>query len=213
MANKEYKKYWGLLKTVINRKIGECIKHRGCQGDWHVIEQSYRDIQKAIEQIERGENCHQSNNTVENMVSPFTGGKVSLETKEIEIEYRGELLTIERQYYRCVDTNKTFTDEKLDNDMMWAAFRAYWDKRDVEHFSDIDYYGCPKIKGYIARDKIKCNTDLGLFIEEKPNRGTRSWVIDHPTHKYDPCELPLNLFPELKWEDEPQEVEIIIKKK
>lgn len=72
--------------------------------------------------------------------SPFTGGNVFIEEKKETLKYRGEDITINRKYYRCEDTGNEFSDSEVDNDMMWAVFRAYWEKKGFEHFYDIDGY-------------------------------------------------------------------------
>lgn len=68
------------------------------------------------------------------------------------------------------------------------------------------------ISGWVCRDKV-CNkpftSDL-FFVLEKPTR-VLEWG------KWSDCgdyiELDSNLFPDLTWESDPQEVEIIIKRK
>ena len=72
-----------------------------------------------------------------NIVSPFTGGKVTLESREEEITFRGEKIKIDRKFYRCKDTGKEFTDAKLDDDMMWDVFRKYCEKKGFESFEEI----------------------------------------------------------------------------
>ena len=71
------------------------------------------------------------------MKSPFTGGKVAILSREEEVTFRGEKVKITRKYYRCVDTGREFTDSKLDDDMMWAVFRAYCEKKGMTSFTDI----------------------------------------------------------------------------
>jgi hypothetical protein len=71
------------------------------------------------------------------MKSPFTGGKVTILSREEEVTFRGENVKILRKYYRCEDTGREFTDSKLDDDMMWAAFRAYCEKKGMTSFTDI----------------------------------------------------------------------------
>ena len=71
------------------------------------------------------------------MKSPFTGGKVTILSREEEVTFRGEKIKITRKYYRCVDTGREFTDSKLDDDMMWAVFRAYCEKKGITSFTDI----------------------------------------------------------------------------
>ena len=143
------------------------------------------------------------------MKSPFTGGRVTLETKDQEIEYRGQKVKITQKYYRCEDTGNEFTDTKLDNDMMWDVFRAYWDKKNPEHFRDIDLYDAPKIKGWVSRDSVEdgfIGTGL-IFHLSKPSRCTREWSSQSIA-----MYLPWEMFPNLKWEDEPIEVELVIRK-
>lgn len=67
----------------------------------------------------------------------------------------------------------------------------------------------PKIKGWVARDE--CGL---LFYRKKPYRYDGIFY-SHWTDEYGPnSEIPLDdsLFPELTWEDEPIEVELIIRK-
>lgn len=69
--------------------------------------------------------------------SPFTGGKVIILSREEEATFRGEKVKITRKYYRCEDTGREFTNDKLDDDMMWAIFRAYCEKKGFKSFNDI----------------------------------------------------------------------------
>ena len=66
----------------------------------------------------------------------------------------------------------------------------------------------PTIKGYVARD----GHGSLEFSSEKPSRlewcGWKLWKITRGTPV---VVLPNTLFPDLRWEDEPREVEIIIK--
>ena len=60
-----------------------------------------------------------------------------------------------------------------------------------------------KIKGWVARED-----DGWLFLgKEKPRRQYHAWL---GAEEY--FELDTNLFPELTWEDEPIEVELLIRK-
>lgn len=71
------------------------------------------------------------------MKSPFTGGKVAILSRQEEVTFRGEKVKILRKYYRCEDTGREFTNYKLDDDMMWAVFRAYCEKKGMTSFTDI----------------------------------------------------------------------------
>ena len=64
------------------------------------------------------------------------------------------------------------------------------------------------IQGWVARDS---NSDLFIY-NDKPKRGTR-WDDTGIWYGKYITELASNLFPDLTWESEPQEVEIIIKRK
>jgi len=67
------------------------------------------------------------------------------------------------------------------------------------------------MKGYVARDE---DGQLCLFHGEIPHRGgcNRWWQAEHcPVGDW--MTIPEDMFSELKWEDEPIEVEIIIKSK
>ena len=72
-----------------------------------------------------------------------------------------------------------------------------------------DIESLPKIKGWAARD------EYGLWLyREKPYR-VEGVFYSHWTDKNGPnSEFPINIniFPELTWEDEPIEVEILIRK-
>ena len=66
-----------------------------------------------------------------------------------------------------------------------------------------------KLTGWVARDREfepYYGTGLILF-REKPRRSFDTWSGEIVS------QLPWRLFPDLKWEDEPVEVEIIIRKK
>lgn len=66
----------------------------------------------------------------------------------------------------------------------------------------------PTIKGWISRD----GHGSLVFSNEKPSRlewcGWKLWKISRDTPA---VVLPNSLFPSLRWEDEPREIEIIIK--
>ena len=65
-----------------------------------------------------------------------------------------------------------------------------------------------KIKGWVARDKGENGMGELYFGKEKP-----TWFIDIWTYFGDNLmKLPTDWFPELKYTDEPIEVELTIKK-
>lgn len=61
------------------------------------------------------------------------------------------------------------------------------------------------LTGWVARD-LGNEVELNLFTE-KPIRGEFNWFVSNG----DIIRLNRNIFPELKWEDTPIEVEIMIK--
>ena len=65
-----------------------------------------------------------------------------------------------------------------------------------------------KIKGYIARDK---NNELHFF-NEKPYREHPVLWWKTKNEVQDMLYIDSDIFPELKWEDEPIQVELFIKK-
>ena len=66
-----------------------------------------------------------------------------------------------------------------------------------------------KLKGWVARDKF--DNGLSMYSVAKPERERGFWSNDG--HK-GASRMFINkeFFPELKWEDEPIEVELIIKR-
>lgn len=60
----------------------------------------------------------------------------------------------------------------------------------------------PKIKGWVARDK---DNDVYVYLTQ-PSRFKEQWVCGGDVW----VKIPHTDFPELKWEDEPIEVELTI---
>ena len=73
---------------------------------------------------------------VHDMVSPFTGGLVAKKRKFTTVTFRGEEFTVEHEYYKCLDTGREFVDSKLEDNFLWAVFRAYCDKH-YDTFTEI----------------------------------------------------------------------------
>lgn len=92
---------------------------------------------KVIEPVIRIIDSLQQEQLETEIKSPFTGGKVVILSRQEEVTFRGEKVKILRKYYRCEDTGREFTDSKLDDDMMWTAFRAYCEKKEMTSFTDI----------------------------------------------------------------------------
>ena len=72
--------------------------------------------------------------------SPITGGEMQLMQEKSSVKFRGEEISFIKKFYHCVNSGQEFTDTELDNDNMWAIFRAYWERRGFKHFYDIDGY-------------------------------------------------------------------------
>ena len=80
-----------------------------------------------------------------------------------------------------------------------------------------DIESLPKIKGWVARCKWRCPQELYFYSgDDKPIRcGSHVddvnedfyWDFNHEAYP-----LPPTTFPELTWEDEPIEVELLIRK-
>lgn len=60
--------------------------------------------------------------------------------EEIELTFRGQKFKVKRRYYHNEEFDINFTTDEQDEDVMWALFRAYWDRKGFVKFSDIDNY-------------------------------------------------------------------------
>lgn len=83
-------------------------------------------------------------------------------------------------------------------EMVWDA-----DERNGYIKALTEVNSLPKIKGWVARDS---DGRLDFFLS-KPLRGEASWVMPQ-----NPIALNGADFPNLRWEDEPIEVELLIQK-
>lgn len=59
------------------------------------------------------------------MTSPFTGGKVTLVSEQMELRYRAEMVQFEYQSYQCEDTKAKFTTTELDTKNMERMYDVY----------------------------------------------------------------------------------------
>lgn len=66
-----------------------------------------------------------------------TGNYKEIE-EEVELTFRNQKFKIVHRCYQNEETGEKFTTNKQDEDMMWAVFRAYWERKGFEHFYDID---------------------------------------------------------------------------
>lgn len=69
--------------------------------------------------------------------SPITGGEMQLMQERTSVKFRGKEVSFVKKYYHCVDSGQDFTDTELDDDNMWAIFRAYCEKMGYHSFKDI----------------------------------------------------------------------------
>ena len=113
---------------------------RGCSNElvggsyyeWLTPENALAAVELAREEKKAAIKCEKK--------SPITGGEMQLMQEKSSVKFRGEEITFIKNFYHCVDSGQDFTDTELDNDNMWAIFRAYWERRGFEHFYDIDGY-------------------------------------------------------------------------
>ena len=65
------------------------------------------------------------------------------------------------------------------------------------------------IKGWVARDNKGDSDSLSIYRDIKPNRLNEEGLWENMS---DFMTIPKDMFPEIKWEDEPVKIEMIIKK-
>ena len=105
------------------------------------------------------------------------------------------------------ELNRLYEDCKVKyNEMCDGYYEGGCDVLDhLESFID-ELKPRSKVVGWVARD---CNGDLNLF-ETKPKRSTftrrKYWFTDSCMHYH----IREDVFPDLKWEDEPKKVELEI---
>jgi len=68
------------------------------------------------------------------------GGRIKELEEEIKVTFRNQEFTISHKYLLDEDTGQKYTTTEQGDDMMWAIFRAYWERKGFEHFYDIDGY-------------------------------------------------------------------------
>lgn len=121
------------VESTLEYKMGfkagvESVKQKEQKpAEWSKEDEKYLNLARSLQQKQ----------PETDMKSPFTGGKVAILSRQEEVTFRGEKVKILRKYYRCEDTGREFTDSKLDDDMMWAVFRAYCEKTGMTSFNDI----------------------------------------------------------------------------
>lgn len=74
------------------------------------------------------------------MISPFTGGEVSLSTESRSFEFRGSKFNIIHHHYRCEDTGETFTDTRLDELNLNQVYNQYREKEGIPFQDEIIAY-------------------------------------------------------------------------
>jgi len=68
------------------------------------------------------------------VVSPFTGGKATIETEDAKATFRGEEVTYQHKNYLCHDTGNKYADTEMESQSVWSMFRAYWEKKRFDGF-------------------------------------------------------------------------------
>lgn len=127
-----------------------------------ILGQDYNQIYDAV--VFGYEQAEKERNIVERK-SPKTGGKLQLLTEESEVTFRGEKVKYPHKHYHCIDSGDDFTDTELDNDNMWAIFRAYCEKRGFEHFSDIVF----RKDLELTPEDIGCILEIWLLLNRDEN--------------------------------------------
>ena len=130
------------MRYIDAEKLIKSVNHyqEGAKAAFNPIEDDadyYKGKIDACEDIHELITSLQQSRPKTDVKSPFTGGKVTILSREEEVTFRGEKIKATRKYYRCEDTGREFTDSKLDDDMMWSAFRAYCEKKRMTSFTDI----------------------------------------------------------------------------
>ena len=74
------------------------------------------------------------------MTSPFTGGEAVFLIEPREYDFRGEKFHIFHQHYRCVDTNQTYTDTRLDELNLNQVYNQYRQKEGIPFPDEIIAY-------------------------------------------------------------------------
>lgn len=65
------------------------------------------------------------------ITSPFTGGKVTLVSEQIELRYRSEQVQFEYRSYQCEDTKAKFTTTELDTENMERMYDVYRKRHNI----------------------------------------------------------------------------------
>lgn len=63
--------------------------------------------------------------TIVDKPSPITGGSLELCKEMAEVTFRGEVITYERTFYRCVDSGLEFADEEMENEDLKQVYDIY----------------------------------------------------------------------------------------
>lgn len=74
------------------------------------------------------------------MISPFTGGEVTLVKESRSFEFRGSQFNIIHHHYRCEDTGETFTDTRLDELNLIQVYNQYREQEGIPFKDEIIAY-------------------------------------------------------------------------
>lgn len=57
--------------------------------------------------------------------SPITGGKMELCSEPATVQYRGEIISYEKQFYHCIDSDMEFADDELEAANLKLIYDTY----------------------------------------------------------------------------------------
>ena len=98
---------------------------------------------------------------------------------------------------------------EVDDDALTKQLKIWFEKGKAQ--ARDEFNNLPKIKGWVARDKDGENpSELAIFTGLSPNRLQRAGWWENRGDSW--MAIPDDMFPDIKWEDDPVEVELIIKR-
>lgn len=82
-----------------------------------------------------------------NKPSPVTGGPLELCKEKAEVTFRGETISYEKSFYRCVDSGLEFVDEELEKKNLRLMYDAYRERHSIPKPEELkemrEHYGIP----------------------------------------------------------------------
>lgn len=81
--------------------------------------------------------------------SPITGGQMELCSELASVSYRGENISFEKYFYRCVDTGMEFVDEELEQANLKVMYDTYRFRHGIPTAEELKMmrrrYGIPSV--------------------------------------------------------------------